>query len=446
MHTDGRYRGHEAVTVFPNIASYIGVPLHLADGSLYGTLCAADPAAHALDDSQANLLLVLARLLVTVIERERETTARRAAEDEARRSERRLQTVVQNAPIILFAVEAEGTIILWEGQGLAALGCVRSQFVQRAARDVYSDTPALHALLERARTDQVAHGEVAVRGRTFSVRMTRVSQDDWGEDRVIGVATDITTRVRTEAELRTSNARLQDLNAVKSHVVSIVSHEFRTALAGILGFSEIMRDEDLAPEDVREYAGDINADAQRLNRMITEMLDLDRLESGRVHLQVSPVNLETLISAAIARVATGTRHHTFRTDIDHALPTLNADADKVMQVLMNLLRNAVTYAPDGGEITVDAVRERDMVHLRVVDRGRGIPADMRETIFERYTRVETDATRTVGGTGLGLPIVRQIVELHGGRVWAESMVEEGSTFHVLLPVDQAAAPLGEREG
>jgi signal transduction histidine kinase len=232
---------------------------------------------------------------------------------------------------------------------------------------------------------------------------------------------------------RTAVAELERLSRAKSDFVSIVSHEFRTPLTGIQGFSEMMQSEDLTLAEMREYAGDINKDAHRLNRMITEMLDLDKMESGRMELHHDAVDLNAIVSEAADRIRPNAPNHPLSLRLDPLVGEVSGDRDKLTQVMANLLSNAVKYSPNGGEIVVTTRVEGSAVHIVVRDHGLGIPKAALETIFERYGRVESLATRNIQGTGLGLPIVRQIVQLHGGAVWVESTVGEGSVFHVTLP-------------
>jgi signal transduction histidine kinase len=253
-------------------------------------------------------------------------------------------------------------------------------------------------------------------------------------------------RKRAETQLaealtlqRDANAQLGRLNKIKSDFVSIVGHEFRTPLTSIQGFSEIIRDEDLTREEVTEYAADINAEAQRLSRLIDDMLDLDRMESGRLTLHREPVDLNTLITEVAGDMRSSAPQHVLRLDLGDALPPLSGDRDKLRQVLTNLLSNAVKYSPEGGEITLSSRVEGACVHVRVQDHGVGIPPEALEAIFERYARIDSDATRSIQGTGLGLPIVRRIVALHGGAVWAESAPGQGSVFHATIPLAGASA-------
>ncbi len=247
------------------------------------------------------------------------------------------------------------------------------------------------------------------------------------------------TTVEAFGRQRQAVEQLERLNRAKSEFVSIVSHEFRTPLTGIQGFSEMMRDEQLSMEEMREYAGDINKDVQRLNRMINEMLDLDRMESGRMTIHRERMDLNAVVDEAVDRVRPNAPNHTLTLDLQRDLPQIQADRDRMTQVASNLLNNAVKYSPTGGRITVTTRAKGDQLLLDVRDEGLGIPTDALETIFERYSRVDSQATKDIPGTGLGLPIVRQIVQLHGGRVWAESELGRGSVFHVALPLAGSAS-------
>jgi signal transduction histidine kinase len=242
------------------------------------------------------------------------------------------------------------------------------------------------------------------------------------------------TTVEAFGRQRHAVEQLERLNRAKSEFVSIVSHEFRTPLTGIQGFSEMMRDEELTLDEMREYAGDINKDAQRLNRMINEMLDLDRMESGRMTLHPERLDLNSIVSDTADRVRPNAPNHTLTLELQPDLPQIPVDRDRMTQVASNLLNNAVKYSPTGGRITLSTRADGEELHFDVRDEGLGIPPDALETIFERYSRIDSQATKNIQGTGLGLPIVRQIVQLHGGRVWAESELGRGSVFHVVLPL------------
>jgi signal transduction histidine kinase len=238
--------------------------------------------------------------------------------------------------------------------------------------------------------------------------------------------------------LQVANEQLQHLNKTQNEFVSTVSHEFRTTLTSIRGFSELMRDEDFTLKEIKEYASDINVDALRLDRMITELLDLDRMKSGRMKLNLDQVDLNALITDVVDRARPTTPNHTFGLQLDHRLPLISSDCDKLTQVITNLLSNALKYSPAGGKIILSSQFENDLAHIYVQDHGIGIPSHALEQVFDPYSRIESGTTRYITGTGLGLPIVRQIVQMHGGQVWAESVLGQGSIFHFTLPFHPAA--------
>jgi signal transduction histidine kinase len=245
---------------------------------------------------------------------------------------------------------------------------------------------------------------------------------------------DITSKHEAEETAAANLASLERLNQLKSEFVSMVSHEFRTALVGIQGFSEILTTEGNSPEDVKTLAGDIFSDAQRLNRMINEMLDLDRMEAGKIRIQPKPVDVNSLVREVVDRARASSNNHNLRTELDGALPIINADPDRLIQVISNLVTNAVKYSPDGGEVSVGTHAEDGHVHVAVRDHGLGIAPENIDKMFERYERFESTKTNKVVGTGLGLAICKQIIELHGGRIWVESKLGEGSTFEFTVPV------------
>jgi signal transduction histidine kinase len=322
----------------------------------------------------------------------------------------------------------------------------RSLFVPDVRKDSRFSEPKTAGILAKLGVIAIAATPVRIGGQ-FAASLAFVHTDrarEWtAEDaRLIdSVAQELRGAIAAaEAfeQQRAAVVELERLNRAKSDFVSIVSHEFRTPLTGIQGFSEMMQSEELTIDEMREYAGDINKDAHRLNRMITEMLDLDKMESGRMEIHRESVDLNAIVNEAANRLRPNAPEHPLSLRLDPMVGEVSGDRDKLTQVMANLLSNAVKYSPDGGEIVVSTRVEGSAVHIVVRDHGMGIPKGALETIFERYGRVESLATRHIQGTGLGLPIVRQIVQLHGGAVWVESTVGEGSVFHVTLPRGVAA--------
>ncbi len=228
-------------------------------------------------------------------------------------------------------------------------------------------------------------------------------------------------------------ASLERLSQLKSEFVSLVSHEFRTALVGIQGFSEMIRDEELPPTDVKAFASDINKDAQRLNRLINDMLDLDRIEAGKMSLRIEPVNLNAVLEEAIGRARAASDDHVVIAILDTTQPVVQCDPDRLAQIVSNLLSNAIKYSPNGGEVLVTSRVSGGFVDVGVQDHGVGINPDFVKRLFSRYERYEKNSGKIVG-SGLGLAIARQIVEMHGGKIWVDSTMGSGSEFHFTLPL------------
>jgi PAS domain S-box-containing protein len=251
---------------------------------------------------------------------------------------------------------------------------------------------------------------------------------------------DVTTVRETSDQLaealesqRDANANLEKLDRTKTEFLSIVSHEFRTALTGIQGFSELIRDGGLESDEVRAYGGYIFNDADRINRLIGDMLDLDRMESGRMSMRSGDVDINEVLTEAMARAGAATSFE-FKADFDPRLPIVVGDRDRLIQVVSNLVNNAIKYSPDGGTVTLSTRAEGGYALISVTDTGLGIPADEIGHVFERFRRVRSGAAQSIPGTGLGLTIVKQIVEMHGGKIWVESAVGHGSAFHFTVPL------------
>ena len=270
---------------------------------------------------------------------------------------------------------------------------------------------------------------------------TPIRKPDGTIDYFMATFEDVTAKREAE-ELSAANlAQMEKLNRLKSEFVSMVSHEFRTALVGIQGFSELIRDQDMEPSEMKTLAGEIYDDSQRLNRMITDMLDFDRLEAGKLKLELQQLDINELVKAAAEHAAVSTKIHTIQVDAQPAMPPVLGDADRLTQVLTNLLNNAIKYSPRGGEIQVSTHVNGGCAEVSVVDHGNGIPPEFISRLFGRYERYEDKHAGKIIGTGLGLAITRQIVEMHGGRIAVESVVGKGSAFRFTVPLATTAASL-----
>lgn len=248
----------------------------------------------------------------------------------------------------------------------------------------------------------------------------------------VGVAVENARLAEEAAEIEI----LQELNRLRSELIANVSHELRTPLGLIKVFCTTLlrEDADFDHETQREFLRDIDEETKGLERIVDNLLDLSWMESGRLNLDRRPTDVGQLTREVIEAIEMDVqpiRHH-FVHDFPSSPLVVTVDAERIEQVLRNLMGNAVKYSPEGGAITIQGREDRGQVLVGVIDQGIGIPPQDLEKIFERFYRVENKVTQKVRGAGLGLPICRGIVEAHGGRIWGESTLGEGSAFYFTL--------------
>jgi len=238
---------------------------------------------------------------------------------------------------------------------------------------------------------------------------------------------------RLVTELQDANTKLAELDRLKSNFIAIASHELRTPLTLILGYASFLRQE--ADEAASKKLDMVLQGATQLQRLIEDMVNLNHLETGSVELSWSEFDLRTLIQETIERQQQFALARSLEIDISMPIAPLSvrADREKIDIVLNNLLNNAIKFTPPGGRIQVTMRPQTGAVAVSVIDTGIGIPADELAHIFERFHQVASHLTRCEGGMGLGLPIAQGIIELHGGRIWAESVKGRGSRFTFTLP-------------
>ncbi len=236
-------------------------------------------------------------------------------------------------------------------------------------------------------------------------------------------------------------AQLRELDRLKSSFLANMSHELRTPLNSILGFADVMLEELDGPltENMQNDLGLIYKNGQHLLHLINDVLDMAKIESGKMNLNIEKFNLQEIIeevTSITAPLASEKNLALFiEEDSDHEVE-VNADKIRLRQVMINLVNNAIKFT-EKGRISIHVAREENNVLITVKDTGIGIPVDHLESVFQEFTQVDTSTTRKVGGTGLGLPISRRLIQMHGGRLWVEStgVNGEGSSFYVFLPIE-----------
>ena len=243
------------------------------------------------------------------------------------------------------------------------------------------------------------------------------------------------------AELRAANERLKELDRLKDDFVSTVTHELRTPLTSIRAFSEILHDNpDLEPEEREHFLTVIISESERLTRLINQVLDLSKLESGRAEWNIEELDVPELVDGALAATHQLLRERDISVEwgADGRVPAVAADRDRVTQVLVNLISNAAKFCdPDDGRIELRVRPEGEAVRVDVQDNGPGVAPEDQEAIFEKFRQAADHLTDRPSGTGLGLPISREIVTRLGGRLWVESERNKGATFSFTLPVARA---------
>lgn len=259
--------------------------------------------------------------------------------------------------------------------------------------------------------------------RVFHVQAAQVRAEDGRQIGTVAILNDVT--------------ELKNIERMKSAFVATVSHELRTPLTAIKGFiSTLLADDSFPEEDRREFYVIIDHECDRLTRLINDLLNIARIEAGEsLKPHYTEVDLKRLAQKVVMIQQQASNRHQLILEAPEEFPNIIADEDKIDQVLTNLISNAIKYSPDGGQVRVRLQASDDKVHISVEDQGIGIPKEHLPKIFDRFHRVHTEDNRKIYGTGLGLYLVKHLVEqIHLGRVWAESEVGVGSTFHVELPM------------
>ena len=247
---------------------------------------------------------------------------------------------------------------------------------------------------------------------------------------------------RAAQELGALNAKLEQASKAKSEFLANMSHELRTPLNAILGFTEMLADGLYGPvaAPFKEPLADIQTNGRHLLRLINDVLDLSKIEAGRMELAVEAYSAQEVVAMVRAslRSLAEEKGLEFKAELDAGLPeVMLGDARRITQCLLNLAGNALKFTKHGG-VTLRVARDGEAVRYSVSDTGIGIPPDQLAEVFAEFRQIDATVTREFGGSGLGLSITKKFVEMHGGRIWVESRLGEGSTFHFTIPLESAA--------
>jgi PAS domain S-box-containing protein len=404
-----------------------------------------------------------------------DNTARQQVEEERKRLDQRLRdqhfytrSLIESNIDALMTTDPRGIITDVNKQTEALTGCTRDELIGAPFKDHFTDPGRAEAGIARVLTEgKVTNYELTARARNdtltvVSYNATTFHDRDRRLQGVFAAARDMTELKRFEHTLQQKNAELQDASRLKSKFLANMSHELRTPLNAIIGFSEVLRDGlvgDLTDQQ-RGFIGDIFSSGTHLLSLINDILDLSKVEAGKMMLDLEPVQMSSLLlnSLSMIREKAATRHIRLDMDAAEELGSIQADPRKVKQILYNLLSNAVKFTNEGGQVTVRAGRVpraevghrsgswtgrsfplatsefEQFLEISVTDSGIGISPEGLEHLFEPFSQIDSGLARRFEGTGLGLAMVKLLAELHGGAVAMESAVSEGSRFTVWLPL------------
>lgn len=368
-------------------------------------------------DEDVRLLTVLGRNAAAVISSAR---AFQAISAEKKQLEYTLQSMTA------------GLLVLTRNQRISLMNTAAANVLGLNTTDdigaLYSQAIANREVVEFLTHSSEEEGETAkefvIEDRIFQAETAKVRDE---RNEVIGllcVFNDVT--------------ELRNVERMKSDFVSTVSHELRTPLTAIKGFIRTLLDDptgEFYDQGTRmEFYGIIDSECDRLVRLISDLLNVSRIERGlQLQLNYDTMDIAALIEKCVGFQRSYTNRHELVTSIDPAVSTIVADKDKVDQIITNLLSNAIKYSPNGGTITASLTNEGERIHVAVTDQGMGIPSEHIDKVFQRFHRVHSGDSQRVGGTGIGLFLVKNLVESHGGAIWVESNLGKGSTFHFTLP-------------
>jgi two-component system phosphate regulon sensor histidine kinase PhoR len=348
-------------------------------------------------------------------------TARRVALDRASLGERDLSFLLEFIGIGVIRVADDDVISFANHAAHVFVGAPTGGLVGRTAMEAFIDH-AVEAIVDRARADGAANGELTARDGERAGLVVRARRSP---------ASGVWLVLEDVTELR----RLQ---RIRAEFVDNLSHELRTPITSLRLLAETLTrelDDTGGSARARDMVDKVNVETGHLAQMVSELLDLAKIEQGATPLYLADVEMRAVVRASLERLALFAERQ--RVHLSDDLPDeplwIRGDDDRLGQVLLNLLHNAVKFSPQGGQVVVHGRAADDEVVISVEDHGVGIPRADLDRVFERFYKVDKARVRGMGGTGLGLAIARHIVESHGGRIWVESREGAGSTFSFAIP-------------
>lgn len=396
------------------VKSLLYVPLRVPERGPIGVLGVANRwTGQVFSQRDISLVSALADYAAIAIE-----NARLFKHAETERA--KLEAVLREAEEAIIVVDEEDRVLLCNAAACDIWQLTSAEVspggTPRPVGEVIPDSDILHLFGETSDQSKAVHREVTLgKRRTYKAHLTPVE----GVGRVL-MLQDIT--------------HLKELNRLKSEFVATVSHDLRTPLTSIQGYVELLPRVGPLNERQEQFIGRVQVSLKSITDLINDLLNIRRIEA-ELDLEVEPCDLREIIGEVVGQLRhlAHEKEQALRWERPDALPLVEGHAGRLSQVVDNLVSNAIKYTQEGGLITVSAEQDDGHVVVRVSDNGFGIPLEEQPRIFDRFYRGQSEAVNGVGGTGLGLTIVKAIVEKHGGRIWVESKAGVGSTFSFILP-------------
>lgn len=421
---DARFAAFPALQGASAIRFYAGVPVRAPDGNAIGTLCVADMRPRRLDSAQRALLADLA----ATIESEVAAGALRRARQQQRENEVSMTGLLDTLPEGVLLLGANGRVISANPAAERLFRGADGALENRPASALLvADIGPIVQQVEQGTGMQLQAMARRLDGRTFAAEFSARLVHARAGKRYVVIVRDVSPR-------RESERRDRDTDARRRKYFVTATHELRTPMASVVGFTELLLKRDFSADSVREFIGIIHAQSTRLVTLINEMLDLARIESGGSEaLDIKPNDLAAVLDDTLAGIDD---RAAIALDVAPGLPPVMADAAKLQQALLNLIGNAVKYSPPGAPVRIAARPALHDAHaaiaIRVTDEGIGMTPEQQASAFEPFYRAS--ARGGVIGSGLGLTIVKEIAELHGGGVSLDSMPGAGTTVTLVIPV------------
>ena len=369
----------------------------------------------------------------------RDITERKHSEDKLRESEEQLRALADSIPQLAWMAEADG-FIFWYNRRWYEYTATTPEEMEGWGWQTVHDEEMLPKVLKRwqtsIRTGEPFEMEFPLRRgadkifRWFLTRVVPIHDSNGKIVRWFGTNTDV-------EELRQSRLQAEQANRLKDEFLATLSHELRTPLNAILGWSKMLQTNNLGEDGAKKAVATIERNARSQNQLIEDLLDVSRIITGKLRLDIRAVDLPNVITAAIdaVRPAAEAKNIHLQILLDPRAGPISGDPDRLQQIIWNLLSNAVKFTPKNGRIQIRLERINSHIEIVVSDTGKGIEPEFLPNVFDRFSQSDGSMTRRHGGLGLGLAIVRQLVELHGGTVSVESDgSDHGTTFTVSLPL------------